>query len=343
MKEAVLRLLEDAQGELLSGAEIGRRLRISRSAVWKAIGALKDEGVRIESVPNRGYRLSPDNDRLSESAIRRHLRCRMLGRQIEILKTVGSTNDALKARAQEGVQEGLVILAEQQTAGRGRQGRRFCSPAHRGVYLSVLTRPRVPIAALSLLTIAAAVAAARAVENVTGLSPDVKWVNDLYCEGRKLAGILTEASVEGETGLAESVVTGIGLNTSTQAEEFDSGLAQTACSIGAFTGTAPDRNRLAAEILNELESCYALLGTPQQARLLEEYRRRLFIRGREVRVTAPDASFPALVLDVDDMGRLLVRDHTGAVRALSGGEVSLRISEADEEPRAENTEGNENR
>ena len=212
-KEAVLRLLRESGGAYVSGEEISAALGVTRAAVWKAVDALRRDGCEIESRKSMGYRLAGVSDSLSETAIRARLGAtERVGRTLRCLARVDSTNDYVKRLAANGAPDGAVAVADEQTGGKGRRGRSFASPAGKGVYLSVLLRPDVAPRRLLPLTGFAAVAVCDAVERVARVRPRIKWTNDLVLGGKKLCGILTELSVEGESGALQYAVVGVGVN-----------------------------------------------------------------------------------------------------------------------------------
>lgn len=187
VKEHILALLDSNKGEYFSGEDIAGRLSVTRSAVWKAIKALQSDGYSIQAVTNKGYSLSPQTDILSAAAVAKYLDARGQTLRLEVFKSVASTNELVKALASGGEAEGKVILSEEQTAGRGRKGRPFFSPAGTGIYMSILLRPRLSAADATLLTTSAAVAVALAIESVSGLSTQIKWVNDVFMNGKRCA------------------------------------------------------------------------------------------------------------------------------------------------------------
>ena len=189
-KEKLLALLEDSKGTFFSGEEIARTLQVSRAAVWKAVNALREDGYTIDAATNKGYRLSPDSDILSPQGIRRFLKPEYRDLDLTVLPTAPSTNALVREKANQGRPEGCVIIACEQTDGRGRYGRQFFSPVDSGVYLSLLLRPTAysPQQA-TCLTAAAAAAMCQAIEAVTGQQPGIKWVNDIFLHGKKVCGI----------------------------------------------------------------------------------------------------------------------------------------------------------
>ena len=317
VREKALELL--GTGETVEGARLARELGVSRNAVWKVMNSLRQNGYEIEAVTNRGYRLLSAPDRLNAAEIRRWLTAKEIGRELEIHEQLDSTNNRAKILAAAGARHGTTVIADSQTGGRGRLGRSFFSPEHSGVYLTVILRPDCAPERANLLTSLAAVAAARAVEKVSDADVKIKWVNDLYLNDKKICGILTEAGFGMEAGRLEYAVTGIGINVNRMV--FPPDLRETATSIGNETGISPDRNRLIAEILNELDALYGDLET---GAFLEESRRRSNVTGRTVTVIEGGRQYPARAVEIDDQGRLVI--ETGAGRTcLNYGEVSLKL------------------
>ncbi len=188
-KQHVLSVLEQNKGNSVSGARLAGELSISRNAVWKAIKALQSEGYAISAVPNKGYCLSEENDILSVESITPYLADNLKELSLMVHKSVTSTNTLLKELAGEGEKEGKVLIAEEQTGGRGRLGRKFYSPAKTGIYMSILLRPKLTVDDALFITTSAAAAVAEAIESVTGCEASIKWVNDIYCNGKKVCGI----------------------------------------------------------------------------------------------------------------------------------------------------------
>ncbi len=319
MKDKVLEILAQQKGDAVSGSEIGRRLGLTRAAVWKNIKALREEGYRISAGTNRGYCLAEDTDLISEAGIRQYLRTRILGSRIMYYPITDSTNIRLKLAAQEQAPAGLVAVAEEQTAGRGRFSRNFYSPRGNGVYMSVLLRPDFDAEQAALLTSAAAVCVSRAIEALTGCEVGIKWVNDLYVDGKKVCGILTEAAMEFESRRMEYAVVGIGVNMT--AQDLPAELQEIVGGIDGHGGR-PERNRLIAEILNQLEE---MLEGFTAEKFLPEYRRRSIVLGRRISVLQGGTAEPGTALEIDEDARLVVRMDSGEVRHLNSGEISCRL------------------
>ncbi len=322
IKEQVLKELENHKGDYVSGGRLAETLYVSRNAVWKAVRALTADGHDITAVTNKGYCLAASSDVLSSAAILKHLGALSGEFDIEVHKTLTSTNTVIKERASGGARAGKVIVAETQTAGRGRFGRSFFSPADTGVYFSVLLRPDVGASDATLLTTAAAVAVAQAVESLTGAAAQIKWVNDIFCLGKKVCGILTEGSFDMESGAMDYAVVGIGVNITPPAGGFPtdiSAIVTSVCDTGkAETGL---RARLVADILTRFRTFYLNLSDKSY---LAEYKARSMIVGKDVDVISGKTFRPARALEIDDDCRLVVRFDDGTIKALSSGEVSIR-------------------
>lgn len=316
-KSELLKLLESHRGEYLSGEELASRLGYSRTAVWKAMKSLRQEGYRILAVNNRGYALEADNDILSVEAVKMHLEHQNVFMQVE--KEISSTNQYLKKKGiEEDLPHGSFVAAESQTEGKGRRGRTFYSPAGSGLYLSVLMRPKRTAQESLTLTAAAAVAVCRAVEEVCGVSLGIKWVNDLYLGERKVCGILTEAVTDFETGDIELVVVGIGLNLRMPAGGFPGELSGVA---GAILGddVYVDRNLLTAGIINYL------LEEAEKEGIPAEYISRNIVPGRRVRVAYGTRVRSVEAEKILPDGRLLIKNEQGEEEILPCGDVSLNL------------------
>jgi len=320
-KELVLALLRERPDAFVSGASLAEQLGVSRTAVWKAIRLLKADGWDIEAVTNQGYRLLSGSDVLSTEGIRRHLRHPDIRPQV--FPVLSSTNTVLKTMAAEDAPAGTAVLAAEQTAGRGRLGRSFFSPPAGGLYLSLLLRPDLSPADAPRLTSCAAVAVAEAVEELSGRSTGIKWVNDVYMDRRKICGILTEAGMDLETSRVSYVVVGIGINLRTPEGGFPEEIRNIAGA--AFDGlSVPDlRNRLAALVLDKLTD-YA--SDPFSDTLFESYQARSLVPGRRITVLAPGREpVPAEALCLNRDYSLCVRFPDGTKKDLSSGEVSIRF------------------
>jgi BirA family biotin operon repressor/biotin-[acetyl-CoA-carboxylase] ligase len=326
VKESIRTLLEEHRGEFLSGGEMAEQLGVSRNAVWKAIRQLETEGYRFDSVSGRGYRLREESNVLSPQGVARYLGERRDLFQVRVMDEVTSTNTVLKEMAGEGASEFTVLAANRQTAGRGRMNRAFYSPAETGLYFSVLLRPKLSAREALFLTTAAAVAVAEAVDALSGREAGIKWVNDVFLDGKKICGILTEASLDMESGGMECAICGIGVNLCDPPEGFPTELRDT---VGSVFGTQPPpadvRCRMAGEILTRLAAYYE--GLAERA-FFDEYTRRSVVIGREVLlmdILGIQPPRPATALAIDRDCHLHVRYEDGTQAVLSSGEIRVRL------------------
>ena len=260
---------------------------------------------------------NPDCDKLSENEIRQFLKTNT-DRKIMVFDEVGSTNTVAKELL-KSESDGSVLLAEKQTAGRGRMGRSFFSPDGSGIYMSIGLKPTIAAENSVLITVAAAVAVSRALDLLFNTKTEIKWVNDIYYKGKKVCGILTEAVFENESGKILNAVLGIGINVHMPKDGFPEDIKDKA---GIIFGTdTVSRNRIAAEVLNQFDLVYKSL---EKAEFLEEYRKKSCLIGKKV-VVMPihNEQYCATVTDINDKAQLVIRTDEGRVLALSGGEVSI--------------------
>ncbi len=331
-KDQVLNALQSSGENYISGEALSEKLGVSRTAVWKAIRALREEGYVIKAVTNRGYRLIHEDNTITEENLRAHLYTGYRNNALHIYDKLDSTNIRAKQLALENAPHGTTVIAMQQTAGRGRLGRNFFSPRE-GIYLSIIIKPTFDLSKSVLVTAAASVAVAEAIEKVCGRHAMIKWVNDVYLDGKKVCGILTEGITDFETGHIESLVIGIGLNTSL--EGFPDELLDVAGAVTAADGDY-SRSELAAEIISRtLDFAESI----ESRSFIHEYRSRSMVVGKDIRVftgirgTSPDGAAggrPARVLDIDDNGGLEVIYTDGSRETLTSGEISVRLNVSSE-------------
>lgn len=318
-KDAVLAALMEE--EFISGERLARRLNVTRNSVWKAINQLREEGYEIEATTNRGYRLGGDREIVSETGVLRYLTTREFGRSMEVHRELDSTNNRAKALAAQGAAHGTLVLARRQTGGRGRFGRQFHSPEGGGVYMSFVLRPQLPAERAVLITSMTAVAVAHAIERLADVQVQIKWVNDLYINGRKICGILCEAGMDFESGQLEYAVVGIGVNTARMT--FLEELQSIATSVGNECGQDISQNRLIAEICDCMEEEYVHLA---DGGFMAESRARSNVIGRKIVVIRGNERFSARALDIDDQGGLVIETKNG-VQTVRSGEISIRWEE----------------
>lgn len=324
-RERVLEALRARAGAFLSGEELSRELGLSRTAVWKAVDALRRDGYEIEARTGLGYRLSAAPDALTEAEVRSFLeKTRRVGHTLVCLAEVDSTNTRARQLAMEGAADGTVVMADCQTAGRGRMNRSFQSPKGKGVFLTALLRPDLPVERLLPVTAMAGVAVCGAVERLCGVQLGLKWPNDPVLNGKKVCGILTEMSMEAETGRLQYLVVGIGVNVHQTAADFTPEVAALATSLSRELGRPVSRPALAAALIQELDRLYEALEAGDLAPYLAAYRERCVNLGRTVQLLSGGQRETAEALDIDGDFGLVVRLPDGRTRTVRSGEVSVR-------------------
>ena len=319
-KQKILALLEKYRGRNISGEEIAKALNISRTAVWKAVNALKNDGHNISSAISRGYTISDTDNILSTAAMLPYLRDQSLEPKIHIHKSLESTSKTAKEMALAGCEHGTVIIANTQTDGKGRYGRSFYSPPESGLYMSFVLRPKsLNMADATLVTAAAAVSVCKAIYKVTGKETKIKWINDILFNDKKVCGILTEAVTNIESGNVDWIIVGIGVNVTT--DSFPKEVENVATSLFIDESYGRARIRLASEIINIFLSAK---GWICDEKTRKEYKNRSTLLNKTVTVNEQNESYEATVLDIDEHCRLVVEKSNGAVKALSSGEVSVK-------------------
>ncbi len=324
-RETVLALLRAGEGQFLSGEELSRQLGLSRTAIWKAVDALRRDGYEIEARTALGYRLTAVPDALTEPEIRNFLgETTTVGRELRCFDEIDSTNTYAKQIALTGAPDGTVVVANCQTAGRGRMDRSFQSPRDKGIYLTALLRPDLPPERLAPVTALAGVAVCRAVERVCGVRPGLKWPNDPVLGNRKLCGILTELSLEAETGRVQSLVLGIGVNVLQTREDFSPEVAAMATSLAMELGRPVSRPALAAALIEELDRMYTALKDGDLSSWHDAYRRDCVNLGKTVQIIGPDRRETVTAADISGDFGLVIRRPDGTERTVRSGEVSVR-------------------
>ncbi|MCZ8520501.1 MULTISPECIES: biotin--[acetyl-CoA-carboxylase] ligase [Paenibacillus] len=323
MTERLVELLEASPGEFVSGEEISEKLSISRTAVWKRIEKLREEGYRFEAVPRRGYRLIGKPDKLDPAALAGLLQTEVFGRRIHYYQEVDSTQTAALALLAEGAPEGTLVVAERQTAGRGRQGRPWISPKGKGLWMSLVLKPSgLPISCTPQLTLLVAVALSRAVRAETGLEAGIKWPNDLLIGGRKISGILLESRAEDAS--LQHIIAGVGISVNLTAEDYPEGLQETATSLAIEAGRPIDRPRLLTRFLFEWEQLYRLYMEQGFAPIKLLWEALTISLHRTIRCRTPQGFVEGYGEGIDEFGALLLRLPDGTIRRLISGDVEFR-------------------
>jgi len=320
MKDKVLEILKENK-EYISGEKISNILDVSRTAVWKNINSLKEDGYEIDSVSRKGYKLISSPDLLSYQEIEPYLNTKFIGRNIQYFDTIDSTNKKTKEIAEEST-DGTVIISEEQTLGRGRLGRNWSSPKGKSLLISILIKPNIDPSKVSNITLVGAVALVKALEyfDIEGL---IKWPNDIIINGKKIAGILTELSAE--INQVNYVVMGIGVNLYTNEEEFPEDIRHKAGSILSETGKTINRKKFTGKFLNCFEKYYQeyFLGNNFDE-VIKISKEKSILMGKEVKIVERNYSYEAKVLDITEKGHLLIEKKDGSKEEIYSGEVSVR-------------------
>lgn len=319
VKDDILRLLSAPKSGYVSGGELAKKLKVSRTAVWKHIRALIRDGYDIEAVPSKGYRFIAKPDRIDLSILRQALVAKVLGSEIQLLNETPSTNTRAMEMAQAGAGEGIVVIAETQTAGRGRLGREWASPPG-NIYMSVVLRPQLPPYKAPLVTLAAAVAVASAIRKGVDVIAEIKWPNDIFVRGRKIGGILTEMSAEPDR--VKHIILGVGINVNMDTAKLPRGIRNLATSLSKEAGRKIDRSLLVAYVLNELERWYHVLQR-DEALVLKEWEGLNMTIGRRVAVSGPFGRLEGMAEGIDHEGRLILRLDDNTLRTVAAGDVTI--------------------
>jgi len=314
MQDKILDFLNKKQ-DYISGDQISHRLGITRQALWKHIQALKDYGYDIVAVPHLGYKLISSPDRLFVSEVSRQLNTKFIGKKIYYFDTASSTMDIALQLGIKGSPEGTIVLADAQTKGRGRLGRNWFSPKYKGIYLSLILRPQISPNQAPLLTLISAVSICEAIKEKTGLSPQIKWPNDILVHHKKVGGILTELNAEMD--LSRFVVVGIGLNVNNDKKALPEGGA----SLKEQKKENIDRLELLQEILRRIEANYLLFQREGGCPIINKWREYGITLGRRVKVACQKEHLEGQALDIDIDGGLLIRDDAGLTQKVMSGDV----------------------
>ncbi len=312
----LLTILEQNRNTYISGQELAEKLGVSRTGIWKAVKRLEDDGYIIIGVNNKGYMLSEESDVISSEGISLYLNEANLKYPIEIFKSVDSTNTLAKKIVLEDKKAEMIVVAEEQTAGRGRMGRAFFSPPRTGIYMSIILHPSRHVSELATITVKVCVAICRVIDRFMDVKSEIKWVNDIYIKGKKVGGILTEAVTDFESGMVETLIIGIGLNIKTKEEDFPNDLSGLASSLFPSNVT---RNELIGNIINEFMRIYVT----DDGDVMEEYRQRCFLIGENITYNLSGVECKGRVIGINDLGNLVIINNVGEEVILNSGEVTL--------------------
>ena len=321
-KDELVRRLLIADGEPISGQEIADEFSLSRTAIWKYVKELELEGYEISSVRKKGYILTKSPDLLNAANIQTHLTTETIGRSIQHFLTLPSTQLVAHDEAQNGVMSGTVVIAEEQTAGRGRMARQWSSVAGKGIWMSVIIRPTLTPQQAPQMTLVAAVAVTRAIQEITGLEPDIKWPNDILINGKKVTGILTELQTDPDR--VKSVILGIGMNVNQDEVDFPEDIIEIATSLKICTGVTIDRAKLVAKVFSFLElytKMYEKHGFAPIKILWEGFANTT---GKRIRAVMLNETIVGKALGISDEGVLEVLLDDGSVRGIYSADINIQ-------------------
>lgn len=322
MKEEILMLLKENTNGFISGQEISEKFGVSRTAIWKYINQLKKDGYEIESVSKKGYKLLACPDLLTYEEIQKELNTEFVGRNIIHFESIDSTNAKAKDLALSPNEDGVIVIAEKQTMGKGRLGRNFISPKGKGIWMSIILKPDINPLKVSLVTQIAAAAINNAFKEMA-ISTFIKWPNDILLNNKKICGILTEMNAE--LTKVNFIIIGIGINVNLDEDDFTEELKETATSIKIETGRKLDRKEIVARILNNFEPLYRdFVDKEYIDETIRICRENSILIGKEVRVIKKGKSVKAEVLDINSKGELVVKYENGNIEELISGEISIR-------------------
>lgn len=320
MKAEILKRLKEADG-FVSGQNLCAQFDVSRTAVWKVIRQLEEEGYQIEAVPSKGYKLTDTSDVLNREELLSCIRGSWAGREVDYSEAVESTNIRARQLAECGAVHGTLVVAESQTGGKGRRGKKWVSPSGNGIWMSLILRPQMLPSSASMITLAAALSVTEGIREACGLDCLIKWPNDITAEGKKLCGILTEMSAELEE--IHYIVVGIGINANIVS--FPEEIRETASSLCLLTGKNVRRSQVIAEVMRAMEIYYSRFMECGDLSLLKDtYNARLANIGRQVKVLGLKEEYTGIARGIDESGELLIEMEDKSVRRVISGEVSVR-------------------
>lgn len=319
-QDTILHMLRERPDDYVSGEAMCQALGVSRTAVWKHIKDLQDAGYQIEAVRNKGYRLLDSPDLVTAAEIREGLTTFLLGQNIVYRDTIDSTNNLAQQLAANGAPEGTLVIADEQTSGRGRRGRNWFSPPHSGVWMSLILRPNLPLAHAAQITLVAAVALARALTRLTGQTAGIKWPNDILFQKKKCCGILTE--MEADHDQIHHLVVGIGINVNVPEEDFPEELSEIATSLQAVKGNKIPRAKVVQTVLAEFEPLYRrYVDNGGFASIRDDWKAQSITIGRDIVAQTAQGEIRGKALDIDEFGVLLVEKEDGQVAKIYSADI----------------------
>ncbi|OFI01495.1 bifunctional ligase/repressor BirA [Clostridium acetireducens DSM 10703] len=322
MKNKIIKLLKENKNNFISGQDISNKLGVSRTAIWKGINQLKEEGYEIESVSRKGYKLIQIPDILNYEEIKEYLNTKYIGRNINYFETIDSTNIKAKELALQGEKEGTVIISEEQTLGKGRLGRGWASPKYKGIWMSLILKPNIDIMKAPKITQIGAAAIVKALREMN-IKSFVKWPNDIVLNNKKICGILTEMS--GELNRISYVIMGIGINVNINKEDFSEEIRAVATSLKEEVGHKISRKELVGKVLNNFEYLYYKFVNEENFKeTIDICKSHSALIGKQIKVINNKSTKIAKAVDLNDEGELVVQYENGDMEYLVSGEVSTR-------------------
>jgi len=320
MKNSILKILKQSD-DFISGEKLSDNLNVSRTAIWKNINSLKEQGYEIESITRKGYKLKSSPDKLNEQEILEGLKTKECGKNIIYYDVIDSTNRQAKIVAMDGACHGTIVVAEQQQKGKGRRGKCWSSPYGEGIWISMILRSNIEPSSASMITLVAGLAVCNVVKEITTLDAKIKWPNDIVVNGKKVSGILTEISTE--ISKIDYLVVGIGLNVNTV--EFDEEISSIATSLKNEANKSFSRKQLLQNILFEFERLYEIfLKTEDLTELIEDYKKCSINIGKYVKVISGNDVLVGKVENIDKEGQLVIITDNNERHVIISGEVSVR-------------------
>jgi len=329
LERRVLEILKQNNESYVSGESLSEILGVTRTSIWKYINSLKEAGYNIESVTRKGYRLIDSGDLLNEFEVSNGLKSTLIGNKIVYINEVDSTNFYARKIASEGAQDGTVVIADAQTAGRGRLGRSWSSMAGKGIWMSLVLRPQISPQDIQIITLGASVAVVKAIYEATGIKTGIKWPNDIVHQGKKLCGILTEMNSEVE--MVNFLILGIGINVNHTASDFPEEIRHVATSLVLCSDERDKkdvklftRSDIIKKLLYELEQIYNKIKKGAVKDIIDDWKQYSATLGKKVRVMYKNETYTGTALDIREDGRLVVQCDDGYTRDVYSGEVSVR-------------------
>lgn len=321
IRKKLIEAFTNNENEYLSGQKLADMAGCSRTAVWKQIEELRKEGFQFQAVRRKGYKIVSVPTAMTADKITLGLQTEIFGRNLYYYDSVESTQKIASKLANEAAEEGTVVIAEEQTAGRGRMNRKWHSPKHTGIWMSILLRPKIPIPKAPQLTLITAVGVVQAIEEATELFPQIKWPNDIMVNGKKITGILTELQAEADS--IHSVIIGIGMNVNTLEADFPEEIRRTASSLSIEAGRTIGREELIRTILEKLEKLYFLYLTKGFLPIKLMWESYAISIGKQIIARTITGEISGKAIGITEDGVLLIEDSAGVIHHIYSADINM--------------------